>query len=197
MNAFKKLLSVICAITLFFGMFSVAHNVLLRKNSKVKFQQFFDDKQNYDVIFFGSSPVLNSISPLDLFHKHGITSYNFALPGAFFMNSYYQMEEIAASFKDKLPKKIVLDVSDEGVDLNRLHNAWDSFKITSNKIRMAKDLVNEDWIELIFPFTVYHNRWDEALKELDREPNKLYGVELRYGVGSPNVKNVVGKTETK
>lgn len=187
MRKFKLTGSVVCALLLFWVMFSVADYCLMRPDSRNKYQQFLADDRKYDVLFFGSSHVINSISPLDLFHKHGITSYNFAEHANYLVIAYYQLEELAANFCGKLPDVVVLDVNtNEKVRPHFIHNAWDAFSSNQRKWEMINALgIRKNWLEFMLPFSMYHNRWKEALQTVDKDINTLYGVELRYGVGHP------------
>ena len=187
MKTLKQILSVVCTITLFFYLFSLADHILMRKDSKIKYQQFVEDTQVYDVLFLGSSHVHNGISPLDLFKNYGITSYNFASPGLFISNAYFQLEEIAELYPEKLPKTIVLDIFTRGNPiLAEVHKAWDFFPLSKSKWNVSRTLYKDNWIELLLPFSVYHSRWIEAFKDIDKAVNTRFGAEAQYKVGVPD-----------
>ena len=53
-------------------------DVTERKDSRDKFAQFYEAEENIDVLFLGSSHVLNGIFPMELWNEYGIVSYNMA-----------------------------------------------------------------------------------------------------------------------
>ena len=65
--------------------------VLERKDSLYKYADFFDmaEKDQIDVLFMGSSHVINAINPVFLFEDYGITSYNMGGHGAMLQATYW------------------------------------------------------------------------------------------------------------
>ena len=66
-----------------------AGKILQRKESVKKYQDFWELADQVDVLFFGSSHVLNSMNPLYLYEQYGITSYNMAKHGGILSESYW------------------------------------------------------------------------------------------------------------
>lgn len=189
MRKLKLIGSVVCALLLFWGMFSVADYCLMIPLSRQKYQQFLADDSKYDVLFFGSSHVTNGISPLDLFHKHGIVSYNFAPVGNYMATAYYQLEELAENFSRKLPDVVVLDIYNDVPDMENgnLHRGLDVFASNRRKWEMINAIGGgKKWLEFMFPFSIYHNRWNEGLVNVDNDIDllgnrcNLYGAGPRY-----------------
>lgn len=65
-------------LMIFFACFFVVTIVLQRKDSRIKYADFFDEakKDHIDVLFMGSSHVINGINPIELFKNYGYTSYD-------------------------------------------------------------------------------------------------------------------------
>ena len=186
----KRLISVLCIAGIFSWGIYCCNKIVTKKDSIIKYKQFFESNKEFDVLFFGSSHVINSVSPLDLFHNYGITSYNLSMHANYIYSNYYLCKEVLESLKmsgRKLPRIVVLDIYGNVETAPALHRAWDSFPVSANKIEMANSLSEKaDRLALIVPFFLYHNRWNELKKE-DFRPavNKIYGAEPRYGVAYP------------
>lgn len=195
----KKILSCAAVLFLFLWGLNGLSRLTVNKTSYTKYEQFQENGQKYDVLFFGSSHVINGISPLDLFRDYGITSYNFSMHGNYIKSSSYLLEEalrILERQKKPMPKAVVLDVYAWGEGIANLHNAWDSLELSRTKTELAETLETEERQRLLFPFSIYHSRWSELTRN-DFEPsvNQWYGVELRYGVKLPAQEVIRNKEE--
>ena len=181
----KKILSVLCVLALTGGGLRISSALMINKASKEQYEQFFKAEQDFDVLFLGSSHVINGISPIDLFREYGITSYNLSMHGNYVASSYYLLKESLAILKKKgrqFPKAVVLDVYGGNEIVFDLHNAWDSFPLSRTKAEMVRNLVSrEDQAAMLVPFFLYHNRWNELDNEDFRlYPSRKYGVQPRY-----------------
>ena len=78
---FRKICIAAAFVALSFLMVSSFADLLRRKDSERKYSDFIDNADKVDVIFLGSSHMLNAVSPAQLYEETGITSYNFAKPG--------------------------------------------------------------------------------------------------------------------
>lgn len=189
-NRMKKILSVLCVLALTGGGLRINSALMINKASKEQYEQFFKAEQDFDVLFLGSSHVINGISPIDLFREYGITSYNLSMHGNYVASSYYLLKESLAILKKKgrqFPKAVVLDVYGGNEIVFDLHNAWDSFPLSRTKAEMVRNLVSrEDQAAMLVPFFLYHNRWNELDNEDFRlYPSRKYGVQPRYEVCYP------------
>ena len=134
-----------------------------RKESYQKNQEFLKDRTDYDVMFFGSSHVLNGIFPMELWKDFGLTSYNFGGHASYIPVSYWTMRNAVRLHK---PKVVVLDCfsldSEAKVadNLNYLHINFDAFPLRGVKIDAIKDLIpQERRMDFYWPFSLYHTRW--------------------------------------
>ncbi len=182
--------------------------LLERKTSIRKYRDFLNAKQDYDVLFVGTSHVINGIFPMELWNRYGIVSYNFGNDAATIPTSYWM---IMNALDYTSPKLIVLDCY--GVSGNTkvtttsfdyIHSALDAFPISITKLKTAMDLTDDpnriEMIEkgelsvekqgrasqLLWNFSIYHSRWSD-LKWYDFSVNYTpeLGAESRVGVAVP------------
>ena len=172
-------------LLLFATIFSLVNSITFRKESYLKNDEFFAetaDGKNYDVLFFGSSHMLNAILPMELWNDYGIISYNLANHAERTVSSYYNMR---LATQETSPKLIVLDAFmssfwggiDYSPDSNgkeNLHNTLDQYPPSALKAEAIKNIFGTDFnldilIEYMFPFSMYHSRW-EKLDQTDFSP---------------------------
>ena len=170
------------------------------KTCKEDFAPFFSLVNSVDVYFIGTSITHSGISPLDLYHDYGITSYNLATAGQTIPNNYWALK---SAFNYMKPKLVVMDISYlwnkcqfEGQAEARLHEMLDNIPHNYIWIWAIYDLWKSDiipteqMINYIFPICAHHSRWDKltASDFTDRAGNN-YGAtvsNISYGVdGQP------------
>lgn len=174
-------------------LFSGVENLLCRKitdgawNMTTKIAGFYNAPKNeFDVIFFGSSNTYCSFNPLVLWEETGIKSYVFATQNQPLWATYYYMKD---AFRRQTPKVVVLDALmltkhteyfDDGVN----YSFADDMPLSLDKIRLVQASVPpEDRFDLLFNFTKYHSRWNELTQEdytfrRDEERDYLKGYVL-------------------
>lgn len=208
----KKKLLLLLKTAVFIAIFGVcfAGTMLIveRKESYIKNQSFFDqaEKDNIDVLFLGSSHVINGVNPVTLFKDYGYTSYNLGGHGSVLQATYW---ELIQALDYCTPEYVVvdtymleknyqyLDVMEENAaedDINtsveQLHLNMDAFPLSRLKMAAINDLIQDQDIknQFLFDFIVYHDRWEELTKDDfqritgDTELNELMGAEVRYNV---------------
>lgn len=191
---------------------STLSHVLTRKNSSIRFNDFFEEENNFDVLFMGTSHVINGILPMELWKDYGISSYNAGAYGAPLPTNYYLLDNL---LDHTTPKLIVLDCSKLSgtyfinTTIQQAHSTWDAFPLSRNKYRAFEEFLKNDtrysdsndnfltYCEFLFPFTVYHNRWRELTKEDFQSsfPHNLGGTSL-YTVAVPNKVTPLPSTTT-
>lgn len=184
----------------------VATIVLRSKDSNYKYKDFFEKADQIDVLFMGSSHVINALNPAVLYEKYGITSYNMGGHGSIMQSTYWELLE-ALQYCN--PKCVVLDTymlqkdykyldemdesysdDDRASSVSQLHLNLDCWPLNQLKVDAVKDLIKDPDIQKQFlvDFYVYHNRWEELTyndyKALfgNEERNNLFGAEMRYGI---------------
>lgn len=193
MQIFKRVVSVLVLLALVLGGVSFLGRALAKTEGPVKNGSFLADDREYDVLFFGSSHVVNGIFPMMLWHDYGITSYNLGGHGASLAASYWEMRLAVQTHK---PKVAVLDVMFAASDYTEMsiglaHELLDFHPLSRLKAEAVCDIYQDsgDRAELLFPLDVYHNRWKELDPEMVRRgmgeqtqvsPEK--GSQLRNGI---------------
>lgn len=208
----KNRLINLCKAVVFILILSVcilaATVVVRRKDSNYKYADFFEEakEDKIDVLFMGSSHVINAVNPAVLYRDYGYTSYNMGGHGSVMQATYWELIE---ALDYCTPEYVVvdaymleknyqyLDVMEENADaskintsIEQLHLNMDAWPLNRLKIAAVKDLIKDKdkQNQFLFDFIVYHDRWNEldsndyktlAGKE-DRNP--LFGAEMRYEV---------------
>lgn len=167
-----------------------------RKDSVEKFTLFFGQEADFDVLFMGSSKVINGILPMELWNDYGIVSYNLGGHANAIPTSYWVLKN---ALDYTTPKCVVFDCMGAGwdswiIDNSYAHFSFDAFPLSLTKIQAVCDLINpekeenayEKRLELLWNFSVYHGRWEE-LSMRDFRPNVQYhkGAESRVNVSIP------------
>lgn len=163
---------IVCALV--FG----ASVVCERKDSKKKYNDFFKMSDQVDVLFLGSSHVLNGVNPALLFDEYGITSYNMAMHGGVMSESYWTLIN-ALDYCS--PKCVVVDLwslnrdyhyvdimegegrteEDLRESVSGLHLNMDCWTMSKNKLMAINDLISdvETQKEFWWDYVLYHDRW--------------------------------------
>lgn len=183
------------------------NRVFMRDSSRFKYKPFFENNTEYDVLFFGTSHVINGIFPMQLWEDYGITSYNFGGHGNSIATSYWVLVNACKYHK---PKVAVLDVLNAGADsasmnISNAHLSLDAFPLSADKIAAASDIFSDDAQyknEIISPLMVYHNRWTELSNNMVKAGFGIYsgsremGAESRIAVAEPDEMKLIPQTET-
>ena len=167
--SFKRIVSVALLLALVLSGVAFWSNALRMNDGYYKNTPFIREDRQYDVLFFGTSHVVNSVFPMQLWRDYGITSYNLAIHGGSIASSYWMLK---TALDYQKPKVAVMDVlltksNYMQTDLPMAHAAMDPFPLSMTKLRAIWDIYDspKDRAELLFPLDVFHNRW----KDLDTE----------------------------
>ena len=198
MKFFKRAISILLVVVLVAGGICLADKVTERTVSRQKYIKYFSEQKEYDVLFYGSSHVLSGLQPMEIWDNYGITSYNLAGHAASLGMSYWVLRE---SLRYHKPKLAVLDIYDmyafdqPYMDVSFMHYSLDAYPPDRMKFEAVRDLLKGrstgEKTELLFPFSVYHSRWNEVTEQSLKESfsddyfNPYYGSEARYGVAVP------------
>ena len=210
-KALKHLLSCIIVAVMLITVMSRATEITERKASDFKNAPFFDHAKDIDVLFLGSSHMLNAVYPMDLWNRYGITSYNFGGHSCQLAGSYWILMN-ALDYCS--PKTVVVDgmfLASQGKAADNFsyqHLSFDAFPLSITKIRAVFDLMNDKTgdtateenteenansgyekrtaIGLLWNYSVYHTRWTELSEEdFAGESTHEYGAEARVRVVAP------------
>ncbi len=201
MKILKRIFSIVVVLLIVMvGLYRLA--VLTeRKDSQFKYKPFYQQKENFDVLFMGSSHVINGIFPMELWRDYGIVSYNFGGHANSLAISYWQMVN---AFDYTTPRLVVIDCySLSGQlkffedDKSYTHLSLDAIPLSINKVRAVRDLLdNKNQREFLFDFDIYHNRWKGLGKgDFVVSASKEKGAESRVGVAVPSEFAMIGHEE--
>ncbi len=207
----KRLLSCIIVCALIIAVLSGATEIAERKSSAFKYAPFFEHAKDIDVLFLGSSHMLNAVYPMELWNRYGITSYNFGGHSCEIAVSYWNLMN---ALDYCTPKTVVVDclfLSNQrkaSDNFSYQHLSLDAFPLSLTKMRAVFDLVNdpnddkvteepEEGEEIVYEkptktgllwnYSVYHSRWTEITEEdFAGESTHEYGAEARVRVAQPD-----------
>ncbi len=182
-KSLKTFVQVVVGVLLLAIMVLYASKVLERKDAYEKYEAFFREENDFDVLFFGSSNMQLMVNPLQLWNEYGITSYNFGNTSERLPVTYWTIKN-ALEYTN--PKVIVIEVSQYGQtekykDMYSVHLAWDRFPLSLTKIKAVYDVLSpsDPRHELLFDIILYHDRWDELT---DEDFSRKYSKNRGYAV---------------
>ena len=164
-------------------------NAMRRDDGERKYGEFFASETGFDVLFMGTSRVLNGISPMELWRNFGITSYNMG-NNSEVLDVTEQVMRLA--FGVHKPKVAMIDVFyvnhavDEEWTYPYRHMFFDEIPLSWAKFEAVRaTLPKGEWTEFLMPFSLYHSRWEELITgaaepQVICEPYMM-GMELRAG----------------
>lgn len=183
---FKIVCSCIIVISLFIVSLRYLTNLMELKNSDSKYLSFVEQKENYDVLFMGSSHVILGVYPMELWKDYGIVSYNMGGHSNRIPTTYWVMEN---ALEQTNPKLIVIDcfylhAEEKTSDIfSYVHTSFDAFPLNSTKLSATQDLLDDPEMdkmiqegtarelrertemELLWDFSIYHTRWNELSEQ--------------------------------
>lgn len=172
----KKFISVIAFVLLFSVIFSYTQTLFSRKatvgwwNTTAKIDGFYNSPKNeYDVVFFGSSNAFCSFNPLIIWKESGVKSYVFATQQQPVWATYHYMVD---AFKTQKPDLAVVDIlmfckDKEFYDDDVNYTFCDNMPFSLNKVKLAyASAPKGERIGLLCNFVKYHSRWND-LNDLD------------------------------
>ncbi len=168
-NKIKNTTKVLVFFLLLSILVTTLSGILESKISVFKYKDFYDDDTEMDVLFFGSSLMMNSVLPMELYKNYGITSYNCGNSCETIPMSYYVMKN---AIQYRKPKIIVLETFYDGwgekVQEGKesfIHFFYDTVPFSLEKVKSIFELVGvEKSEEFLFNLTYYNNRWEELTK---------------------------------
>lgn len=204
-----SILSCIMVISLLMCSLYYLTKILEEKSSAMKYHDFFSQKEDFDVLFLGTSRVINGIFPMELWKDYGIVSYNLGGHQNELATSYWVMEN---ALNHTTPEVVVVDCFclssniKTSENFSFVHLSLDAFPLNLTKISAAKDLLNDPVIEeriaagtiqgrgtedrsiwgILWNFSVYHSRWNELRQvDFDLTGSLEKGAETRIGIEIP------------
>lgn len=176
-------------------------SVLRGKNYSAASLAFYEEPENsLDVLFMGSSHMLNAVSPMQLWEEQGIVSNNLAQNGQVLPVTYYHLQE---ALRTQRPGLVVLDIykaiQDSLIDSHAsLHYTLDNMRWGLPKVRAIFDLLPaEERPEFLLDIIAYHSRWKELTEEDFLPPDtREKGAEALFKIKPLPDFRVLPETET-
>lgn len=160
----KTMIKIIAFLLILFICLETVYNVTKRKDSFRKMSNFFEQEEDFDVLFFGSSHTLYGIFPSELWKKYGIVSYNMGNPSETMVTTYYN---ILQALKHTTPKVVVIDAFacmwsekiDSGREEEIVHNSLDAYPVSYTKYLAIRDIFEgrniwDKCFEYLFDFSI-------------------------------------------
>lgn len=183
----------ICSIVLFLAALvcclMLLDSVMRRDDGERKYGEFFKSETGFDVLFLGTSRMMDGVQPMELWRDQGITSYNLANSSEV-LDVTEQVLRIAMEYH--MPKVAMIDVFyvnhsvDESWTYPYRHMFYDEIPLGWSKFEAVRaTLPQSEWLEFLMPFSLYHSRWEELIagtaeRMVECEPYMM-GGELRPG----------------
>ena len=120
--------------------------------------------ENTDVVFIGTSRVANGISPMYIWNKYKVVSYNLGTSGQSYKISYLLAKKSIEKYGIKY---LVIDVLDIQERLDRYSSKTkDSLTLFNliERVYVLKYLFNNKFTHELNVFNKYHTRWKEINK---------------------------------
>ena len=177
MKKYKKILKFIIFLMIGIFIFQILTYIFLPKwigsldCAPARIKCYYKEKKNnIDVLAVGNSDMSEGYSPISVWEKYGITSYNLGTQEQSIGFSYYIIKE-AINYQNI--KMIILDMDSAlkspMVPETRSRQFFDSIKLGKVKIEALNDknlkIEEKDKLSYFFPLLRFHTRWNELKDE--------------------------------
>lgn len=161
----KWMISSVAFLCLVVFLTAVLGTVFMDKSGSSNVISLYDKDAQYDVVLTGTSHVVSSLYPMEMWASHGITSCNYAQTGQMFGITYYAIKEAIDVAR---PKLIVCDLyyayisSKTSGNTSYKHQSLDNMRFLSPyRIGAIFDLIpHQEKMDFLFPFFSFHSRWN-------------------------------------
>ena len=164
------------------------------ENASYQMESFWNlPNDTNDVLFFGTSHMVSGISPMEIYEKNGIVSYNLGTSCQPIQGTYYLLKE---ALKYQSPKVIVLDVSNlfyqgtedfsweiifhnlpEGVNkgecVTSYINRWKYEDTEFERSTTGESDIIEQFVNNYFTILRFHERWKEICEVKKAQPKEF------------------------
>lgn len=187
--------------------FNICTSLLENKSARSRYKDFFEHEVNYDVVLLGSSHMLNSALPLEMWKEAGISSYNWGYSNCTPAVEYYLLKEIV-KYTD--PKVVVIDLyglveyqsyGNGKYRTDRLGQQrvqFDMLPMSVGKIKAVKDIFDDysGNLDFILKLSTYHNRWKElSAGDFDIQYSVQKGGDALFGLGTGKGMTPIGEDQ--
>lgn len=188
----KKFLLSIIFIILIVSIFNKYDKIFSYKHSANVYSYY--NEKNIDVLFIGNSRITYSISPMYIWDKYSVISYNRGGDGQYFKNTFYLTKEF---IKRNNPKLVIIDISffEAMFKWTPALPQIQNMKFSLLKFQAYLDIYNKEKINYLDTYTNienYHTRWKTINKNDFYQELSFKGyniVQSLYNIRSQN-KNI-------
>ena len=159
----KKIIIITIFILITIILFMKYESIITNKIYVYNVKQYYNERNDIDVFFLGSSKIYYAISPMEIWNKYGIISYNRGSSGQYYKLSYLFLEELLSKYA---PKVVIFDITYlesltfgnkyTGISLSNMEN--NLFKLYSYKYIYDN---TSSIIENANTINMFHSRWTE------------------------------------
>lgn len=192
-SVFKRAFCVLLCLALAVGGIAALTGITQRKDSVGKYSTFWTDCNDLDILYLGTSHILNAAFPMELWSEYGYTSYNLGGNSNTMVISYWTLMN---ALDYTTPKLVVLDCFETSYDDKCrstffAHHSLDAFPLSSTKVAAIYDIFSapEDRqlrSDFLFKFSLYHTRWKElTASDFIHESKADKGAEPKIGISAP------------
>lgn len=182
---YKNILCCLLAMVMLVFSIQGLSQLLCNKNSLQHFGMFYEQEENFDLLFMGSSHMLNAAIPMQLWQEHGISSYNLAYGSCRMAHSYWMLKN---ALMHTSPKLIVIDCAylyennKVGEAGRPNHMLFNTMPMSRTKLEAICDLFDSrsERMRYLFPLTEFHRRWNELSRDDFVVDYALMGQDLHY-----------------
>ena len=169
----RRLIGAMIFLALAAVIFACLTGVLRDKENAELIRPYYDEPEDsLDIVFVGSSHMMCGVYPMELYDRHGYTSYVFASSAQVIPQTYYQT---VAALETQTPQLLVLDMGElifktKTGDPAFVHAQTDNIRYSPNKVRLIMDLLEPDQrLPNLLNLIQFHDRW-KVLTEEDFAP---------------------------
>lgn len=165
----KGLIFLLLAAAALFGCSEIAFRNLRGFNDH---ESFYDcEPGTIDVIFIGGSMSYAAFSPMELYEKHGISSYNFGTSNQSMLAGYIWALEAGEHQNYKAVVVEALEVTMSHGDIATDIRSLFSMGINHNYMRLA-GVYRRNFYKVLFPVLVLHDGWAINESTFERSVNE-------------------------
>ena len=189
MSKMKTAVSSLCFLLVLCIVLNTVSDVFSSKDSDKHYSEFWDNPNDYDVWFMGSSHVYCAILPMELWEQYGIRSYNLGASGSGLTQVYWTL---MCALEYGQPKALVVDTYHVELDnkyvegkQDWIHTGFDKIPLSAMKIKGVCDIFDtwKERIGYLWKFSLYHNRWEELAEEdFHAQRSETKGARLWDGI---------------
>lgn len=195
----RKIFWIMATIAIIVVSLAKLADIVMKKDAYGKNIEFMQRGREYDVLFLGTSHMMEAALPMELWREYGIASYNLAGNAHTLPTTYWVMMN-ALDYAS--PELVVVDCFKMESDskessMNFAHQSFDSLPLSKNKVRAICDIYDtaEKRVEYLWNFSLYHARWNSVGPD-DFEPQAKLEKGAFFGniVAEPNTTERVGES---